>query len=178
MIGKYTYFWNPRRECLKTPKPHKRDHKHKVQHVNLLNNLIVSIPSPSLEIKNPMCYTQIHMKRNYELVVVLDGKATAAKKKTSIEKIEKFIKTLDGKVVDVLDWGVKDLAYPIKKIMSGAYTIFQVELPAAAARVVNEKLRLENDILRYLLMTKETKIARIKNSAKEARKENKDEQKS
>lgn len=118
------------------------------------------------------------MKRNYELVIVLDGKASAAKKKTSIEKIEKFIKTLDGKILDVLDWGVKDLAYPIKKVMSGSYMIFQVELPALAARVVNEKLRLEEDILRYLLMTKQTKVVRIKNTAKEARKEEKDEQKS
>lgn len=118
------------------------------------------------------------MKRNYELVIVLDGKATAAKKKASLEKVEKFIKTLDGKIIDMLDWGVKDLAYPIKKVMSGAYTIFQVELPALAAKTVNEKLRLEDDILRYLLMTKETKVVRIKNSAKEARRTEPDEQKS
>lgn len=118
------------------------------------------------------------MKRNYELVVVLDGKVTAAKRKTSIEKIEKFVKTLDGKITDMLDWGIKDLAYPISKLYSGSYTIFQLELPAASAKVINEKLRLENDILRYLLMTKETKTVRIRNKAKEPKQENKDEQKS
>ncbi len=131
-----------------------------------------------LEIKKRLCYTQIHMKRNYELVIVLDGKATVAKKKASLEKVETFIKGLEGKIIESLDWGVKDLAYPIKKTFSGSYTIFQLELPAPAARVVNERLRLEEDILRYLLMTKETKVVRIKNAAREARKEEKDEQKS
>ncbi len=112
----------------------------------------------------------------YELVVVVDGKATTAKRKASVEKVEKLITTLKGKVTETLDWGVKELAYPMKKLTSGAYFIMQVELLPEAAKTINERLRLEEDILRYLLMTKESKLVRIRNHPKEL--EDTNEQKS
>jgi len=116
--------------------------------------------------------------KNYELVIVLDGKATSSKKKTSTEKIEKLVKTLDGKVLGMLDWGVKQLSYPMKKLNEGAFFIFQLSLPPASAKEINERLHNEEDILRYLLMTKDKKIIRIKNNPKEVVKEEKNEQKS
>lgn len=46
------------------------------------------------------------MKMNkYELTVVLDPKATVAKKKKVIETIEKIISLLKGKLGKVEDWG-------------------------------------------------------------------------
>lgn len=116
--------------------------------------------------------------KQYELVTVFDGKVTAAKKKAAVEKIEKLVTVLEGKVVETLDWGVKELAYPINKLTSGSYFIFQLELPAPAAKAINEKLRLESEIIRYLLVTKDKELTRIRNHPKSAESENKNEQKS
>jgi small subunit ribosomal protein S6 len=91
----------------------------------------------------------------YELVVVLDGKATSAKKKSVIAKMEKLIKILGGKLKETEDWGVKELAYNIKKSTSGLFLIFTLELDAKAVKSVPAKLKLEKDILRYLLIRKE-----------------------
>ena len=90
----------------------------------------------------------------YELVIVMDGKATAAKKKTATEKLEKLIKSVKGSIASVKDWGVKTLAYTIGKSDSGAFLIFQLELEGTGAKDISSKLRLENDFIRYLLIKK------------------------
>lgn len=93
--------------------------------------------------------------RNYELVVVLDGKATAAKKKTITEKIEKLIKTAKGKADKIKDLGTKDLAFKINKSTTGAYLLFPVEVDGAGAKEISNKLRLEEELIRYLLIRKD-----------------------
>jgi small subunit ribosomal protein S6 len=96
------------------------------------------------------------MNKAYELTIVLDGKATSAKKKDASSRVEKMVKANGGGVLKADDWGTKDLAYPIGKSELGAYLYFDLEMPPAAAKEINEKLRLENDIIRYLLVTSET----------------------
>ncbi len=93
--------------------------------------------------------------RNYELVIVLDGKVTSAKKKSFIEKMEVLVKEIKGKTDKVKDWGVKDLAYKIDKSTSGAYLIFPLELNPDSVKVIAEKIRLDNEIIRYLLVRKD-----------------------
>ena len=92
---------------------------------------------------------------NYELVIVMDGKATAAKKKVATDKLEKLIKSVKGKIASVKDWGVKPLAYTIEKSDSVAFLIFQLEIDGAGAKDISSKLRLENDLIRYLLIRKD-----------------------
>ena len=91
----------------------------------------------------------------YELTVVLGGKATPAKKKSVQELVEKLVKTLKGKVTKFDDWEKKDLAYKIKKNESGQFLHFELELSSESVKTINDKLRLEEDIIRYLLVNKE-----------------------
>lgn len=92
--------------------------------------------------------------RAYELTVVLPGKTTPAKKRQARETIEKMVKVLNGKVGEVSDWGEKELAYPIAKNTSGVFLHFPLELDSEGARALPEKLNLEEDILRFLLIKK------------------------
>ncbi len=91
----------------------------------------------------------------YELVVVLPGDATVAKKKAVGESLEKLVKILKGKIEKVIDWGKKDLAYEIEKNTSGVFLIFELELSPEAVRAMPDKLRLNEQIIRYLLVKKE-----------------------
>jgi len=93
--------------------------------------------------------------RNYELVIVIDGKTTAAKKKTTLEKIEKLVTSVKGKLGKVKEWGTKELAYKIGKSDTGAYLILPLELDGAGAKDISSKLRLETDLIRYLLIRKD-----------------------
>ena len=88
----------------------------------------------------------------YELTVVLDGKSTASKKKSFSETLEKILKILEGKVTKVSDWGVKELSYPIKKSKEGLYLFVELEMPAKSAKQLDLKLKMEESLLRYLLI--------------------------
>lgn len=92
--------------------------------------------------------------RNYELIIVLDGKTTAAKKKSFGEKFEKVIKELKGKVGKTADLGTKELAYRIKKSTSGAFLMFPLELPGLAIKELNNKMKLESEVIRFLVIKK------------------------
>lgn len=90
----------------------------------------------------------------YELAIVLPGGFTPAKKKAALKKITDIIGALGGKVLDTDDWGKKDLAYPINKNTTGIYLILGIELSADGAKGLAPKLRLEEDIIRHLLIKK------------------------
>lgn len=90
--------------------------------------------------------------QKYELAVILEGKTTPAKKKNIQAAIEKMVATFKGKVGSVNDWGVRDLAYKIKKSESGIYILFNLELESEAAKSINQKVKLEAGILRHLLI--------------------------
>lgn len=90
----------------------------------------------------------------YELTIVLPGKASAAKEKKVKEIIEKLVKVFKGKVEKLDKWGEIELAYKIQKEGKGDFLHFNLELPGNAATEINKKLKLEDDIIRYLLVRK------------------------
>ncbi len=91
----------------------------------------------------------------YELTVVLDGKAGAAKKKKVVEAFEKTLQIFKGAIKESKEWGVKELAYKIGKSESGLYLFFEIELDPAGAKALDDKLRTDVDVIRYLLIRKE-----------------------
>jgi len=93
--------------------------------------------------------------QKYELTVVLDGKATAAKKKSIRTSVEKTITTLKGKVGTVEDWGEKPLAYKIGKSESGNFIYFPLELDPVSAKALSTKLSQDDEVIRYLLIRKD-----------------------
>jgi small subunit ribosomal protein S6 len=93
----------------------------------------------------------------YELTVVLDGKSPAAKKKKVTETLEKTLKIFEGKIVESKEWGVKELAYKIGKSETGLYLFFELELDPKGVKALNDKLRTDPDLLRYLLIRKDGK---------------------
>jgi ribosomal protein S6 len=50
---------------------------------------------------------------------------------------------------------VKDLAYRIKKSATGLYVLFPLELEGQAVSSLSSRLRLEADLIRYLLVRKD-----------------------
>ncbi len=88
----------------------------------------------------------------YELTLIVPEKASAAKKKSVVDSIEKILKTLKGEIKKKEEWGEIELSYPIKKNRVGNFLYFNLELPKGAAGTVNNKLRLEGDIVRHLLV--------------------------
>ena len=92
---------------------------------------------------------------NYELTVVLDGKTTSVKVKVFKERVEKLLSVFKGKVIKVDDWGKKDLAYKIDKNTSGYYLFFELELEKSSLSQINQKLKMEEGVIRSLIIRKD-----------------------
>lgn len=92
--------------------------------------------------------------RNYELTVVLPVEVGTRQKK-NLADLEKRIEGLGGKVVKSQDWGKRSLAYKIKKQDTGCYFFLEVNLPSDAVNQLSGQLEVDDDILRYLLVTGE-----------------------
>lgn len=92
--------------------------------------------------------------RKYELALVLT--TDAGKDEASATKILKtLLAKVGGKVVSHEILGVKDLAYPIRKVSQGWYGYYQVELDETKVGEVNKLLTIETPVLRYLLVKKD-----------------------
>lgn len=93
--------------------------------------------------------------QKYELTLVLDGKMTPVKKKSTRGDVEKLVATFKGKVGAVEDWGEKPLAYNIGKVTSGNFLFFPLELDPQEVKGLATKLNLTENIVRFLLVRKE-----------------------
>lgn len=93
--------------------------------------------------------------RDYELVLVIDPDLTGTDQKKLLSQVKKIIEELKGKVEKTDEWGKKELAYPIKKKNLGYYFLLEVKLPSDGPGKIEGKLKLEEKIIRYLLVKKE-----------------------
>ncbi len=89
---------------------------------------------------------------SYELTLVIPGGVTPAKKKSTSDLVEKMVNTFKGKVVKTNDWGKIDLAYPINKNSAGIFMHFILQLDPKGAKDLEQKIRLEEGIIRHLLV--------------------------
>jgi ribosomal protein S6 len=91
---------------------------------------------------------------SYELTIVVDGKTAVAKKKKVTESLDKLLALFKGKVTESKDWGALELAYKLGKSETGYFMYFEIQLEAGSVKPLNEKLRTDPDILRFLVIRK------------------------
>lgn len=83
----------------------------------------------------------------YQLVLM-----TKEDKKEILDKIEKTILDLNGKVTFQESWGKKALAYRIKGEDSAYYFLWKIALSKKNTQEVRKKLNFNEKIIRYLLL--------------------------
>src|SRR5437762_14378054 len=101
------------------------------------------------------------MPRRYETVYIFDS---VLEEPAITEKLEKFhaLLTKDGKgsVTNVAHWGKRTLAFPIKKRDSGHYVVAQFETAADLLPEYERAVKLDEGVLRYLVVVAEGLPAR------------------
>lgn len=96
------------------------------------------------------------MPRRYETVYIFDS---ALDEPAITEKLERFhaLLTKDGKgsVTNVAHWGKRTLAFPIKKRDAGNYVVAQFETTAELLPEYERAVKLDEGVLRYLVVVSE-----------------------
>jgi small subunit ribosomal protein S6 len=86
----------------------------------------------------------------YESVVVFRGDLTESQVKERAAKYAETIKELNGAVKSTEFWGLKNLAYIIRKNKRAHYVMMNIELDGANISEYERRLRIDEDAIRYL----------------------------
>ena len=86
----------------------------------------------------------------YECVYIARQELTAAQTEQLSKDLTKIVSSNSGEIKKQEYWGLRNLAYKIRKNRKGHYTMFHIEAPASAIEELERNMRLNEDILRYL----------------------------
>lgn len=87
---------------------------------------------------------------NYESVLIARQDLGASQVSSIVSDLSEVIKKEGGEVVRVDNWGLKNLAYRIKKNRKGHYVVMNIAAPAKAIAEFERIMRFNEDIIRYM----------------------------
>ncbi|MBR4507061.1 MAG: 30S ribosomal protein S6 [Alphaproteobacteria bacterium] len=86
----------------------------------------------------------------YESVLVFRQDLTEAQVKEKASKFTDIIKELGGDVKSTEFWGLKNLAYVIRKNRKAHYVLLNIELPGNQIVELERRSRIDEDVIRFL----------------------------
>ena len=88
----------------------------------------------------------------YELALVVNAKLEDEERAATVEKVKAYIERFGGQITNVDDWGKKRLAYEIQKMKEAFYYFIQFEAEATAPAEIEARVRIMDNVLRYLVV--------------------------
>ncbi len=86
----------------------------------------------------------------YETLYILHPELSAARVKEVVAGMQKTLEESQAKMLQVEEWGLRNLAYDIQKQKRGYYVRFEYDSPPQAVRDLERVLRLSEDAMRFL----------------------------
>ncbi len=108
--------------------------------------------------------------RNYELMILLDPSLQDEDIKGLLDKINQTITANQGKIIKTNQWGKRRLAYEIKKFQEAFYVIVEFELEPNNIVNIENSIKFEEKIVRYLLVLGSKKILKTPTKATASKK--------
>lgn len=86
----------------------------------------------------------------YETVFIARQDISAKAAEDLAKDFGKIVTTGGGEVKKTESWGLRNLAYKIKKNRKGHYTLLHIDGPASAVVEMERNMRINEDVLRYM----------------------------
>ena len=86
----------------------------------------------------------------YESVYIARPDISSTQVEALTADMTKIVEDNGGKVTKEEYWGLKSLAYRIKKNRKGHYSLLNIDAPPAALTEMERNMRIHEDILRYM----------------------------
>jgi small subunit ribosomal protein S6 len=86
----------------------------------------------------------------YENIFIVRQDVTSAQVEGLTEHFAGIIAAQGGNVTKKEPWGLRSLAYKIKKNRKGHFVLLNIDGPAAAVQEMERNMRIHEDVLRYL----------------------------
>ncbi len=88
----------------------------------------------------------------YEHVFIARQDVSGAQVDELVEAFTGVVENGGGKVVGIESWGLRNLAYRIKKNRKGHYVMMNLDAPSDAVLELERQQRIHDDVLRYLTL--------------------------
>jgi small subunit ribosomal protein S6 len=90
--------------------------------------------------------------RSYELVFIVDPELEGDDLTAVIERVKTLVERNSGQVAQVEPWGLRRLAYPIRKQWEGQYVLMQLEMEPQGVAGLERDLALAEQVMRHLIV--------------------------
>jgi small subunit ribosomal protein S6 len=104
--------------------------------------------------------------RVYEELFIVRPNATEEEITPLVDQLTDLIAKNGGKVEAVEKWGVRKLAFRVKKQAEGYYILIKFEAGATLVKELERRLRLADLVLRYLTVRKDERVKKLVKRAK------------
>mgnify|MGYP006285636633 CR=1 FL=1 len=92
------------------------------------------------------------VKRNYELMFIVNPELGEEETNLLLERIRGYLSNAGGEVTFSDDWGVRRLAYQIKGHREGHYYLTRFSMDSSEVKEFERRLLLSEDVLRTLIV--------------------------
>jgi small subunit ribosomal protein S6 len=90
------------------------------------------------------------MVRRYETLMVLHPEQPEAQVRETIDRAKRLIEDNGGRVHEMQEWGMRELAYPIRKLHRGYYVLAEYDSGADVVREFERTLKIADEVLRFV----------------------------
>lgn len=88
----------------------------------------------------------------YEIMYVIRPTATEERRKELMEELHEIFTSRGSEIVNVNEWGMRDLAYEIQKHKKGYYVVVDVLANDDARNEFDRVVKIREDVIRYMIL--------------------------
>ena len=86
----------------------------------------------------------------YETLFILHPELPEAQVRETIDRARRLIEGMQGELTELQDWGMRDLAYPIRKQPRGIYVLTQYTARPEVVKELERSMKLSDEVLRFI----------------------------
>lgn len=88
----------------------------------------------------------------YDLNVILDPSLTEQQVQSEKDAVALQVERAAGEILALDEWGMRRLAYPIRKGNEGYYLIYRLQLAGETPKAIEAALRQRDNVMRVLVV--------------------------
>ena len=96
--------------------------------------------------------------KSYEGLFFLTPEATIEIRKNQLKNIEAILEKFKGKITQTVEWGKRVFGYPVKKHKESHVMVLDFQLDPLKLAEVRATFLLQEDILKFMITVKDTKL--------------------
>jgi small subunit ribosomal protein S6 len=86
----------------------------------------------------------------YETLFIQHPELPEAQLRETNDRVRRLIESMSGQVLEFQEWGMRDLAYPIRKHSRGVYALVKYEARPEVLKELERTMRISDEVLRFV----------------------------